>query len=213
MRENHEFEVDSIVLHQGIEIHRYHNLLINTLFRTTRINFSSFKHSSLIKNRIKMMTKIPTAGKTRFLFATVLSLILVGSFAFTSEQLNFGVSNNFYGSSISKQPKDTTVYMEVDEPATFMGKDLSEFNIYVAQHVKYPVEAGKSKFQGKVFVQFIVESNGKVEVIKVLRSSGYKILDEEALRVIKVAPSWVPGKKDNKVVRQSFTLPVVFALQ
>ncbi len=69
LKENHEFEADKLLLESGISPDQYQQLLLNQMFQTSGVRFSSFNYNSFIKNRIKMMTTIPRAGKTRFLLA------------------------------------------------------------------------------------------------------------------------------------------------
>ena len=102
--------------------------------------------------------------------------------------------------------------MAPEQPATFNGKGIEAFSNYVMTNVKYPQEAVTKNYSGKSFVQFIVEKDGKVTEVKIVRSSGYKALDEEAMRVVKSPPMWSPAKDKGQLVKQAFTLPVVFKL-
>jgi len=83
---------------------------------------------------------------------------------------------------------------------------------YLAENIKYPQMAKESGIQGRVFVTFVVERNGKVTDVKVLRGIGGGC-DEEAIRVVQNMPSWTPGKQRGKPVRVQFNLPVKFTLQ
>jgi TonB family protein len=219
LQENHEFEADYFMLANGALVEEYQHLLLNQIFQTKNINFSSFNHNSFIKNRIKMMTKFnQKSGKTRFLLAAIMSIFVLSVFSFQAEITQ--MSDKVKSISISPNPvKDTTkilkkevAYLLVDQPATFRGNGLEAFNKYVLENVTYPKEAVQKKMQGKVYVQFVVETDGTVKDAKVLRGVGL-ILDEEAVRVVKSSPAWTPAKKDGRNVRQMFTLPVEFALQ
>ena len=66
--------------------------------------------------------------------------------------------------------------------------------------------------QGRVLVGFIVNKDGSIDEVKVMKSV-HPALDEEAVRVIKAMPKWKPGKKGNKTVRVRYTLPMSFKLQ
>jgi protein TonB len=103
-------------------------------------------------------------------------------------------------------------YISVDVPATFNGGDLNEFNKWVFQNLKYPRIAEENSISGKVTIQFVVNSKGKVENVAVLRGAD-PALDEEAIRVIKSSPKWTPPFQDGKAVRQLFSLPVNFKIQ
>ena len=76
--------------------------------------------------------------------------------------------------------------------------------------MKYPAEALKQKI-GRVYVQFIIGTNGSITNAKVLRSVR-PLLDVEALRVIRNMPNWIPGIQRGKRVRVSYTIPVGFRL-
>lgn len=83
---------------------------------------------------------------------------------------------------------------------------------YIAQNIKYPAMARESGIQGRVFVNFVVEPNGSVSNVKILRGIGGGC-DEEAIRVVEAMPKWTPGRQRGKAVRVSFNLPVRFTLQ
>jgi TonB family protein len=95
----------------------------------------------------------------------------------------------------------------------FQGSDdFTTFKNHVATTLQYPEEAVKKNIQGKVFLQFIVDTDGKVKDAKVVRSAD-PLLDKEALRTVSNSPVWEPGKQRGKKVAVQFTMPVVFKLQ
>ncbi|MBK9292132.1 MAG: energy transducer TonB [Bacteroidetes bacterium] len=83
---------------------------------------------------------------------------------------------------------------------------------FIARNIKYPPLARESGIQGRVFVNFVVEPDGSVSNVKVIRGIGGGC-DEEAVRVIQSMPKWTPGRQRGKPVRVSFNLPVRFTLQ
>jgi TonB family protein len=102
---------------------------------------------------------------------------------------------------------DTEYYSMVETPATFNGGDI---NTFVATHLKkntkYPAAALKKRQQGTVVVQFGIDWNGKLNVFSVLKSSGVKTLDDEAVRALKTSPAWQPAKNKTQAVGQLFML-------
>jgi protein TonB len=82
----------------------------------------------------------------------------------------------------------------------------------LARSVKYPESAVKNGTQGKVYVNFVVEKDGSVGLVKIARGVSPE-LDAEALRVVKQLTNWNPGKNKGKAVRVSYTVPINFALQ
>ena len=103
------------------------------------------------------------------------------------------------------------VFTIVEQMPSFPGGDQKMYE-YLGKNIKYPQVARETGIQGRVFVNFVVEPDGSVSNVKVLRGIGGGC-DEEAMRVVKGMPKWAPGKQRGKAVRVSYTLPVVFKLQ
>lgn len=83
---------------------------------------------------------------------------------------------------------------------------------FIGDNIKYPEKAKEDKISGRVFVNFIVEKDGAVSNVNVLRGIGGGC-DEEASRVVAMMPNWTPGTQKGKAVRVSFNLPINFALK
>ena len=83
---------------------------------------------------------------------------------------------------------------------------------FIASNVKYPQVAKENGITGKVFVQFVVSKDGSVKNVTIARGVD-KLLDEEALRVIKSLPNWTPGKNRGVAVNVQFTIPINFQLK
>lgn len=103
------------------------------------------------------------------------------------------------------------IFQIVEEMPSFPGGEQKLLE-YVAKNVKYPQIARESGIKGRVFISFVVEPDGSVSNVKVLRGIGGGC-DEEAMRVVKSMPKWKPGKQRGKAVRVSYMLPVNFQLQ
>ena len=99
-------------------------------------------------------------------------------------------------------------YIEERMPR-FVGEGVE---MYIVRNIKYPKDALEMKVQGKVFVQFIVEKDGSLSNVRVIRPV-YPSLDEEACRVIRGMSQWSPGIQKGKPVRVSYTLPINFSLR
>jgi protein TonB len=117
-------------------------------------------------------------------------------------------------------PVEAPVVEEVEEEIFVVVESMPEFPggqqemmKYIAENIKYPVIAQENGIQGRVICQFVIEKNGSVTDIQVVRSSGDASLDKEAERVIKTMPKWKPGKQRGKPVRVKYTIPVSFRLQ
>ena len=102
------------------------------------------------------------------------------------------------------------IFQIVEEMPAFPGGEQKLME-YVGKNIKYPQIARESGIQGRVFVGFVVEPDGSVSNVKLLRGIGGGC-DEEAMRVIKNMPKWKPGKLQGKAVRTQFNLPIQFVL-
>jgi len=102
------------------------------------------------------------------------------------------------------------IFQIVEEMPSYPGGERALLE-YVAKNIKYPQIARETGIQGRVFVGFVVEPDGSVSNVKILRGIGGGC-DEEAMRVIKSLPKWKPGKQRGKAVRVSYQIPVVFKL-
>ena len=102
------------------------------------------------------------------------------------------------------------VYRHVDRMPTFPGGEAALMK-YIESHIKYPAKALKKRIEGRVEVQFVVDKTGNIGEVKVVRP-GDKLLDEEAVRLIKSLPKFTPGRQSGKAVPVWYTLPVTFTL-
>jgi TonB family protein len=105
---------------------------------------------------------------------------------------------------------DTSIQIAPEKAAQFQQGDLAKFSLYVGLHVRYPSAAIQNKLRGKSYIQFVVDWNGKVKNVHLLKSSGHKMLDAEAVRVVKQSPVWTPAKNKDVCVPQQFVIPVQF---
>jgi len=104
------------------------------------------------------------------------------------------------------------IFFIVEDMPTFQGKDVNAFREWVAKKLKYPEIAAENGISGRVYVQFVVEPDGHVDNVKVIRGVD-PALDAEAIRVVKLSPRWTPGKQRGKPVRVAYTIQIVFVLQ
>ena len=118
----------------------------------------------------------------------------------------------FNSVTVNRNPNKGGVvsFAAVDKLPTFPGGDKA-FSNFLAKSIRYPKEAKDQKIQGRVIVSFIVEKDGKLNDIKVLRDIGGGA-GAEAIRVLSESPAWIPGMQNEKPVRVAYTMPVNFAL-
>lgn len=100
----------------------------------------------------------------------------------------------------------------VDEPASFPG-GREALSKYLQENIIYPQIAREAEITGKVYVKFVVSDLGAISNVKIMRGiPGCKECDQEAIRVVKAMPKWVPGKNSGKAVNSYYNLPVPFKL-
>lgn len=110
---------------------------------------------------------------------------------------------------IEEEKADQIFTIVEDQPTPKGG--MSAFYEYVSKNLKYPAQARRMGIEGRVYVQFIVDKDGSLSDVKAIKGIGAGC-DDEAVRIIKQAPKWNPGKQRGRPVRVRMVLPVVFKL-
>lgn len=110
-----------------------------------------------------------------------------------------------------KHEEENMVFDIVEQQPMFPGGQTALMK-YLSEHTKYPVVAQENGVQGRVTVQFVVEKDGSISDVHVLRGVDPS-LDKEAVRVVKSMPRWTPGKQNGINVRVNYRVPVLFRLQ
>ena len=111
----------------------------------------------------------------------------------------------------NKKTSNDKVFEKVEDMPEFPGGEQAMMD-FVGKNVQYPKEAMEKEISGRVLVGFIVEKDGSVNEVKIVRGIGGGC-DEEAVRVVKAMPKWKPGKEKGKPVRVSYMMPIFFKLQ
>lgn len=119
-----------------------------------------------------------------------------------------------YSNSISVNltniPQEEKIYTKVDKMPEYKGGD-KELIKFIINNVTYPEDSKSKNIQGKVFISFIVNTDGSLSDYNVEKSVN-KELDDEALRVVKLMPVWIPGNEKGKPVKVKMQLPIEFRL-
>lgn len=110
-----------------------------------------------------------------------------------------------------EEEEEEEVFLVVEEDPEFPG-GIEALSHFIADNIKYPQLAKENNITGRVYVTFVVEKDGSVGQVKILRDIGGGC-GAEAVRVVKSMPKWKPGKQRGKSVRTQFNLPVNFDLQ
>lgn len=103
------------------------------------------------------------------------------------------------------------LYSEVDMMPTFRGGDIEKFREWVRKKTKYPREAAINGIMGKVYVSFVVDMDGSVVDVKVVKGVD-PLIDDEALKTIISSPKWTPGRLSGRIVRVIYNISLNFEL-
>jgi periplasmic protein TonB len=114
-------------------------------------------------------------------------------------KINVGLAQSIISDSLE-------IIAKPDQLAEFQGS-MGAFGKFLQKNLKYPEKALFANVTGKVYVEFIIESDGILTNFNILKSVGFGI-DEEAIRVLKLSPKWIPAKYKGRNVRSRFTIPM-----
>lgn len=212
----HEFQADDAVLKAGINAKQYQLLLIKKAVGTRRYSMvNSFNHSKL-KKRITMMWKKKSSkwAFAKCMYALPLAFIAVTAFATPEISDRLSEISSVKDIKISRQ-QDTLVPLATVEtkPLFANGQGEEAFTRWVAEHVKYPEEAKNKGIQGTVVASLVVNSEGEVTNIKIVRGV-HPLLDAETIRVLESSPKWeCPGISKGKKVSVHYNFPLKFGLR
>ncbi|MGF7140361.1 TonB family protein [Roseimarinus sediminis] len=107
--------------------------------------------------------------------------------------------------------KDGEVFVIVEKMPEYPGGEKALRN-FIRNEIIYPVSAARAGVQGRVYVSFVVQPDGSIDEVRVVRSV-HPLLDAEAVRVVKKMTGWKPGRQKGKPVKVKFTVPISFSLQ
>lgn len=125
------------------------------------------------------------------------------------ESENTNINMNAFGDYGDEDTGEAAPFRVVEEMPTF---EHGSVTAWIAKNMKYPVIAQENGIQGRVYIQFVIERDGSVSNVEVVRGVDAS-LDKEAVRVVSSMPKWKPGKQRGKAVRVFYSLPITFALE
>ncbi len=130
------------------------------------------------------------------------------------DNANLGVEIQDYVAEVVEEvvEEEAIPFALVEEKPGFQGGDPNAFSKWVNSRLVYPEIAKENGVQGKVTLQFTVNTDGSVSNVKVLRGVDPS-LDKEAVRIVSSSPKWTPGKQRDKAVKVTYTFPVIFQLR
>ena len=212
----HEFEVDEAVLNKGIDATQYQKFLVVKAVGNRLQPFANNLNKESLKRRIIMMNQKKSNRwmMLKALFVIPVATLAVSVFANTTDMRSMAKAANTTANSISTtnmqtKQSDKKIFRVVEEMPQFKGGDakLMEF---LMMNMKYPESAIKAKQQGRAVVGFVVGKDGTVSDVYIEKSTGYDVLDNEAMRVVKSMPAWEPGKQKGKPVDVKYFVPITF---
>jgi len=115
------------------------------------------------------------------------------------------------GTVVEAAPEPEKIFTVVEQQPEFPGGQ-SEMYKYLGKNIKYPSAASRANVSGRVFMSFVVNVDGSIQDVSVLKGLGFGC-DEEAMRVVKAMPKWKPGKQSGRAVRVKYNLPINFQLE
>jgi TonB family protein len=173
---------------------------------------NSFITVSQLKTRITMLQAKPTHRRALLGYALALPLAL--GLLMCTQQNQDKDADPVWERQQFMAPESLPsgeVYAVVEEQPTFPG-GTDTFITYLGEHIKYPAAAARANVEGQVFVRFVITDQGQITRVKVLKGIGFGC-DEEAARVVREMPRWIPARQNGKPVNIQYHLPIAFRLE
>lgn len=199
---NHEFLADEAVNKQFGEVLNYQNLLLGFASQKETISLASNINYLITKKRLLMMTKKESPTKIILKIGSVTTVYLLLLFAFNTGALAQSGKNN-----LMNRNDDKINYVTASVKKSQFPGGIEKFYMFIGQNFKIPQEFSKQKIDGKLALQFMVEKDGSLSEFKVVKDLGYG-LGEEAIRVLKISPKWIPASENGNPVRVMYSLPI-----
>lgn len=227
LRQVHEYEADMAVLNQGVDAKQYQLLLIRKSVGDQLFSMANNFNYQSLKKRIRMMTMNKSSRWKTLRALAVVPVIALALLAFANtksvaavvvnQQAKVTPASQVVKANAEAQVTDESaaqskkVYRSVDQMPQFPGGEAGLMR-YLQSNINYPANAAKNNIGGRVILQFVVEKDGHIGEVKVVRSIDPEI-DAEAVRVVKSLPDFIPGRQDGEPVAVWYTIPVSFKVQ
>lgn len=186
--------------------------IINSDGSISDVEISKSVHPLLDAEAIRVVKAMPkwTPGKVNGKAVKVRFMLPI-TFRLQGGETQTSSTSNTSRTPVPNTPNSDGIYEIVDTPPTYPGGDAALLK-FISDNIKYPEDAMKAGISGRVFTRFIINEDGSLSDIVVIRGVNSS-LDAEAIRVVKAMPKWTPGKVDGKAVKVRYALPLVFKLQ
>lgn len=211
LKQVHEYEADEAVLNSNVDVKQYQLLLIRKSVGDQLFSMANNFNYQSLKKRIRMMTIKKSSQWKRLWALAAVPVIALALLAFANPTTDAATVQNNVDQQVSKtSDQDKKIYKSVEQMPQFPDGEVALMR-YLQSEIKYPPTAAANNIMGRVIVQFVVEENGEIGEVKVLRSIDEE-LDAEAVRVVKSLPKFNPGRQDGKAVAVWYTLPISFKI-
>ncbi len=215
----HEYLADEVASKYETSRADYAMLLFSQQFGVQQMELAhTFFSKSLLKSRIAMLKQKPSQTSALMKYALIVpvfgSMIFLATACAQKEKQEEMVSAPATPAESPVKPAATVedeVFTVVEKQAKFPGGNAEMYR-YLAKNVKYPAAAQRANVEGKVFAAFIVEKDGSITNVKIVKGIGFGC-DEEVLRIMKEMPKWIPGTQAGNPVRSRFNLPIAFTME
>lgn len=201
----HEFIADEKAV--GNDPQRYKQILVARAFRVPQSVFNSFSQTNFLKRRLIMLAEKKSTVVKKWRYVLIIPMAVcalsVQSFGF-----NFEKSTK---ETLDSEKSPVKLGDEVAKQAEYKG-GMEALSKFIGSNLIYPEKAKSNNIAGKVYVEFVVTDKGKVTDVKIKKGVD-QLLDEEAVRVIKLMPDWNAAvSKSGKSLNSTMVLPINFAL-
>ncbi|SDL86940.1 TonB family protein [Siphonobacter aquaeclarae] len=206
----HEYLADEVASREEASRADYAMLLFTQHFGVVQSELAHrFFNHSVLKQRVAMLKRRPSAAAVQYRYLMVLPLF--GAMLFlSSASMERKVETVFTPPRIVANTVPETVYTLVEKQAVFPGGDQALYT-FLGRHLKYPDAAIRAHVEGKVFLRFTIEKDGRITSPEVIKGIGFGC-DAAALQVIRSFPKWQPAMHRGRVVSSRFNLPISFVL-
>lgn len=224
LRAVHEYQADEVLINKGENPVSYRWLILSQVFNSRLITIQNgFSGKSLIKRRIIMMTKKKSGKLSALKVLMALPLLVLLFFAlsctskdtYTAEMMDQSMTSNetsLQADAAAQEFDKYEIFVVVEDMPRFNGGDLNDFRDWVQRNVQYPKIAADNGIQGKVYIMFVIEPDGSVSNVSIMKGVD-PALDQEAVKAVENSPKWEAGKQRGAPVRVRFAMTVNFQLQ
>jgi TonB family protein len=227
----HEFLADQEASQTLPTVADYATLLLSKQFKIApeHLFVQPFYNKSTLKIRIQMLLKGKSNNWAILKYGIVAPILfmalLVSSVSCSDASVKKGVEIDILkeekvgipppvplleeaDATLKIQKKE--IFTAVEQNPEFIGGQAKMYQ-YLGENIKYPAAAQRANISGRVFVKFVVEDDGAIGDVEVMKGIGFGC-DEEAIRVVKSMPKWNPGVQNGKNVRVYYNMPIVYKL-